>query len=147
MPVAQADSRHVTLSGPSLAWWRPSPSAGLGYISDSSAAVPRAFSLSPSSQHTRTHPFAVGYPLVADSRVHRYESPPPRSELCHCANMASNARYSQAPQRDSMDAQIYPHAPPSYQDAAGPSAGIYGTQRTEDDNVPDDFKVCLILKI
>ncbi|KMQ41453.1 putative Bax inhibitor 1 [Trichophyton rubrum] len=54
--------------------------------------------------------------------------------------MASNARYSQAPQRDSMDAQIYPHAPPSYQDAAGPSAGIYGTQRTEDDNVPDDFK-------
>lgn len=58
--------------------------------------------------------------------------------------MASNARYTQTPQRDSMDAQHYPHAPPSYQDASGPSSGIYGTQRTEDDNVPDDFKVSLV---
>lgn len=58
----------------------------------------------------------------------------------------SNAKYSPAPTRDSLDEpeQQYTQAPPSYQDApaAGPSATTgYGTPREEDDNVPDDFKV------
>ena len=68
----------------------------------------------------------------------------------------SNAKYSPAPTRDSLDEpeRQYTQAPPSYQDApaAGPSASAatgYGTPREEDDNVPDDFKVshCLICVI
>jgi hypothetical protein len=56
--------------------------------------------------------------------------------------MAANTRYQPAPQRDSFDERPYNPAPPSYEATAeGP--------RTEDDNVPDDFKVCgrLFLKI
>lgn len=58
----------------------------------------------------------------------------------------SNAKYTPAPTRDSLDEpeRQYTQAPPSYQDspaAAGPSATGYGTPREEDDNVPDDFKV------
>ncbi|KAL4808688.1 inhibitor of apoptosis-promoting Bax1-domain-containing protein [Aspergillus unguis] len=48
--------------------------------------------------------------------------------------MASNARYERAPQRDSFDDQDYTQAPPSYQATAEPQP------RSEDDNVPDDFK-------
>ena len=64
--------------------------------------------------------------------------------------MAATAKYQAAPTRDSLDEQQYTQAPPSYQDnpsPAGPSAadGGYGTPRQEDDNVPDDFKVCSIL--
>jgi len=47
--------------------------------------------------------------------------------------MASNTRYQPAPQRDSFDEPAFSHAPPSYQATAEDS-------RTEDDNVPDDFK-------
>ncbi|KAL1970943.1 hypothetical protein VTN77DRAFT_2777 [Rasamsonia byssochlamydoides] len=47
--------------------------------------------------------------------------------------MAANAKYQPAPQRDSFEEPAYPQAPPSYEATAqGP--------RTEDDNVPDDFK-------
>ncbi|KIW71176.1 hypothetical protein PV04_03371 [Phialophora macrospora] len=53
--------------------------------------------------------------------------------------MASSTKYQPAPQRDSLDEQHYPQAPPEYQ-AAGPSDVGYGTPRAEDDNVPDDFK-------
>jgi protein lifeguard len=57
--------------------------------------------------------------------------------------MAAATKYQPAPQRDSFDEQSYTQAPPTYQ-AAGPSLndGGYGTPREEDDNVPDDFKVC-----
>ena len=61
--------------------------------------------------------------------------------------MAAHAKYQPAPQRDSLDAQNYTQPPPSYQ-AAGPSDGLLGASRDEDDNVPDDFKVfftCLVL--
>lgn len=58
--------------------------------------------------------------------------------------MAASTKYQPAPQRDSFDEANYTQAPPGYQaQAAGPStvdAG-YGTPRSEDDNVPDDFKV------
>ncbi|KIW97017.1 uncharacterized protein Z519_02408 [Cladophialophora bantiana CBS 173.52] len=55
--------------------------------------------------------------------------------------MASSTRYQPAPQRDSLDEQNYTQAPPNYQ-ATGPSheEGIFGAPRSEDDNVPDDFK-------
>ncbi|KAJ5176892.1 Protein lifeguard 4 [Penicillium canariense] len=48
--------------------------------------------------------------------------------------MAANARYQPAPQRDSFEDQPYTQAPPSYQATADPQP------RSEDDNVPDDFK-------
>jgi len=54
--------------------------------------------------------------------------------------MASNARYSPAPQRDSLEEQHYTQAPPSYQATGDPTEGLLGTPRSEDDNVPDDFK-------
>ncbi|KAL4875981.1 UPF0005-domain-containing protein [Aspergillus karnatakaensis] len=46
--------------------------------------------------------------------------------------MAANARYEPAPQRDSFDDE-YTQPPPSYQATAQ-------EPRSEDDNVPDDFK-------
>lgn len=56
--------------------------------------------------------------------------------------MASNTRYAPAPQRDSIDdQQHYTQPPPSYQAASNPTDGLLGTPRSEDDNVPDDFKV------
>ncbi|KAK2756547.1 hypothetical protein FQN54_005440 [Arachnomyces sp. PD_36] len=55
--------------------------------------------------------------------------------------MAANTRYEPAPQRDSLDAQGYTQAPPSYQATTDPSDGLLGgSPRSEDDNVPDDFK-------
>ena len=54
----------------------------------------------------------------------------------------SSTKYQPAPQRDSIDESAYSQPPPSYQDtAAGPSDGLLEGQRSEDDNVPDDFKV------
>ena len=56
--------------------------------------------------------------------------------------MAANAKYQPAPQRDSFEEENYTQAPPSYQATAGPSDGLLGGgPRSEDDNVPDDFKV------
>ncbi|KAK0273101.1 hypothetical protein LTR35_012513 [Friedmanniomyces endolithicus] len=54
--------------------------------------------------------------------------------------MASTTKYQPAPQRDSLDGPAapppgYSQAPPSYQDEP-----VVGEARTEDDNVPDDFK-------
>ena len=57
--------------------------------------------------------------------------------------MASSTKYQPAPQRDSLEDPNYTQQPPSYQ-AAGPSTtdgGYGGTARSEDDNIPDDFKV------
>ncbi|KAL5359472.1 inhibitor of apoptosis-promoting Bax1-domain-containing protein [Aspergillus floccosus] len=50
--------------------------------------------------------------------------------------MAANTRYQPAPQRDSLEEPGYPQAPPSYQATAESSQ----QPRSEDDNVPDDFK-------
>jgi hypothetical protein len=50
--------------------------------------------------------------------------------------MAANTRYQPAPQRDSLEEGSYSHAPPSYQQ----DDPLLGQPRTEDDNVPDDFK-------
>ncbi|KAL4788713.1 inhibitor of apoptosis-promoting Bax1-domain-containing protein [Aspergillus varians] len=47
--------------------------------------------------------------------------------------MAANTRYEPAPQRDSFEDQQYTQAPPSYQATAQ-------EPRSEDDNIPDDFK-------
>ncbi|KAL4997596.1 inhibitor of apoptosis-promoting Bax1-domain-containing protein [Aspergillus recurvatus] len=49
--------------------------------------------------------------------------------------MAANVRYEPAPQRDSFEDQQYTQAPPSYQATAQEPL-----PRSEDDNVPDDFK-------
>ncbi|KAL9620087.1 MAG: hypothetical protein Q9160_005377 [Pyrenula sp. 1 TL-2023] len=50
--------------------------------------------------------------------------------------MAANTRYQQAPQRDSFeDQQRYTQPPPSYQ-----ADSTEGLLRSEDDNIPDDFK-------
>ncbi|KAF7716397.1 Inhibitor of apoptosis-promoting Bax1 family protein [Penicillium ucsense] len=49
--------------------------------------------------------------------------------------MAANTRYEPAPQRDSFEDDHYTQAPPSYQATATEPA-----PRSEDDNLPDDFK-------
>lgn len=54
--------------------------------------------------------------------------------------MAATTKYQQAPQRDSFEERNYTEAPPSYQTDG---AQVGGAPRSEDDNVPDDFKVCL----
>ncbi|CAI7654179.1 unnamed protein product [Penicillium discolor] len=51
--------------------------------------------------------------------------------------MAANTRYEPAPQRDSLDDPSYSQAPPSYQATAVPAEPA---PRSEDDNLPDDFK-------
>lgn len=57
--------------------------------------------------------------------------------------MASSTKYQQAPTADPDD---YTSAPPAY--AAGPSSrdesqGLFAAPRSSEDNLPDDFKVCL----
>jgi len=55
--------------------------------------------------------------------------------------MSSTTKYQPAPQRDSLD---YAQAPPSYQaETSADSNPSFAAPRSEDDNVPDDFKVCL----
>ncbi|OJD19346.1 hypothetical protein AJ78_00708 [Emergomyces pasteurianus Ep9510] len=54
--------------------------------------------------------------------------------------MAANTKYSPAPQRDSLDERQYTQAPPSYQATSDPTGGLLDDPRSEDDNVPDDFK-------
>ncbi|KAI9872509.1 MAG: hypothetical protein M1830_001540 [Pleopsidium flavum] len=55
--------------------------------------------------------------------------------------MASNAKYQPASQRDSFEESNYTQAPPSYQaEAGGTNDALLGAPRSEDDNVPDDFK-------
>lgn len=55
--------------------------------------------------------------------------------------MSSNTKYHQAPQRDSFEEPNYTQAPPSYQAESSGRHDILGGPRSEDDNVPDDFKV------
>ncbi|QDS69544.1 hypothetical protein FKW77_007767 [Venturia effusa] len=52
--------------------------------------------------------------------------------------MAANTKYQPAPQRDSLDESSYAQPPPSYQQ--DDHAGLLGAPRSEDDNLPDDFK-------
>lgn len=56
--------------------------------------------------------------------------------------MASSTRYQPAPQRDSLDERNYTVPPPSYQTEGHDdnNHGYGSTPRSEDDNVPDDFK-------
>ncbi|PGH19666.1 hypothetical protein AJ80_03821 [Polytolypa hystricis UAMH7299] len=54
--------------------------------------------------------------------------------------MAANTQYTPAPQRDSVEESHYPQAPPSYQQSSDPTEGLLDNPRSEDDNVPDDFK-------
>ena len=54
--------------------------------------------------------------------------------------MSSNPKYQPAPQHDSFEEPNYTQAPPSYQ-AEGSNSSLLGAPRSEDDNVPDDFKV------
>ena len=52
--------------------------------------------------------------------------------------MAQNSRYERVPVQDGDEAENYTYAPPSYQ--ANSSEPLIGQARSEDDNVPDDFK-------
>jgi hypothetical protein len=57
--------------------------------------------------------------------------------------MAANTKYQPAPTRDSFEdnpSSSYTRPPPSYQ---AEETGILGDARSEDDNLPDDFKVSL----
>jgi hypothetical protein len=55
--------------------------------------------------------------------------------------MAGNIKYHAAPQRDSLEEQHYSQAPPSYEAEASTQAALLGgVPRSEDDNIPDDFK-------
>ncbi|OCK89508.1 transmembrane BAX inhibitor motif-containing protein [Cenococcum geophilum 1.58] len=55
--------------------------------------------------------------------------------------MAGNIKYQAAPQRDSLEEQHYSQAPPSYEAEASTQAALLGgVPRSEDDNIPDDFK-------
>lgn len=53
-------------------------------------------------------------------------------------------KYQNVPQRDSLDetapAPSYSQAPPSYQATEPQEALLRGVPRSEDDNLPDDFK-------
>lgn len=51
------------------------------------------------------------------------------------STMAANTKYQPAPTRDSFEEQGYSQAPPSYQ-----AEPVLNEPRSEDDNVPDDFK-------
>jgi hypothetical protein len=57
------------------------------------------------------------------------------------ATKMSQAKYQPAPQRDSLDepSSRYSQAPPSYQEQ-GSQSQLLGAARTENDNLPDDFK-------
>ena len=56
--------------------------------------------------------------------------------------MAANTKYHAAPQRDSFDQPNYTEAPPSYQaETSAANNAAFGAPRSEDDNIPDDFKV------
>ena len=57
--------------------------------------------------------------------------------------MAANTKYQRAPQRDSFEESSYTQAPPSYQAEQSSHDNLLGGPRSEDDNVPDDFKVGL----
>ena len=63
--------------------------------------------------------------------------------------MAANTKYQQAPQRDSFEESNYTQAPPSYQAEPSSQNALLGEPRSEDDNVPDDFKVsrCSLLHL
>lgn len=54
--------------------------------------------------------------------------------------MSSTTKYQPVPFRDSVDepTSSYTQAPPSYQAQANES--LLGAPRSEDDNLPDDFK-------
>ena len=54
--------------------------------------------------------------------------------------MPSSPKYQPAPQRDSLEEPNYAQAPPSYQ-AEGSNSNLLGAPRSEDDNIPEDFKV------
>jgi hypothetical protein len=56
--------------------------------------------------------------------------------------MAGTTKYQSVNQRDSLDEQpSYSQAPPSYQaEDATQAALLGGIPRSENDNVPDDFK-------
>lgn len=64
------------------------------------------------------------------------------TDITSVDNMAANTKYQRAPQRDSLDEPSYSQAPPSYQAESSQGDGLLGGPRSEDDNVPDDFKVC-----
>ncbi|KAJ9645830.1 hypothetical protein H2199_002871 [Coniosporium tulheliwenetii] len=53
--------------------------------------------------------------------------------------MAAHTKFQPVPQRDSLEDSSFSQAPPAYQ-AEAASASLLGAPRSEDDNLPDDFK-------
>ena len=101
---------------------------------------------------TAPRPLSAPYPYIrtpsiinsiAHLNCHSYTDPViDTSDIStRLLNMAANARYEQAPQRDSFEEREFSQPPPSYQATPEfPSA-----PRSEGDNLPDDFKVCTLL--
>lgn len=56
------------------------------------------------------------------------------------STMAAHTKFQPVPQRDSFEDSSFSQAPPAYQ-AETASASLLGAPRSEDDNLPDDFKV------
>jgi hypothetical protein len=58
--------------------------------------------------------------------------------------MAANTKYTPAPTRDSFEEQGFSQAPPAYNQATpsyqAEQEPVMGEARSEDDNLPDDFK-------
>ena len=60
--------------------------------------------------------------------------------------MWATTKYTAAPQHDPDEEHGYTQAPPSYQaesSSANDDELLLGAPRSSEDNVPDDFKVCL----
>lgn len=92
----------------------------------------------------RPLPLAYHLRIITDRLIH----PPCISSISRAlelttithtrSKMAANTRYEPAPQRDSFEDQHYTQPPPSYQ---ATDSGHEPAPRSEDDNLPDDFKV------
>lgn len=87
-----------------------------------------------SGERRFSKPFNISHFRPDNFPLHR---PPSRLQRAptNQPTMAANTKYTAAPTRDSFDEPSYSQAPPSYQ-----AEPVMGEARSEDDNLPDDFK-------
>ena len=92
-------------------------------------------------RHHSFTPRPLTYPITVSSS----QEPLARHSNLTDVAMSSTTKYQPAPQRDSEE---YSQAPPSYQaetstTTGNANPGMFSGPRSEDDNIPDDFKVSL----
>jgi len=117
-----------------VAFLAPTPRATLG-----SPAAPASEVITSSPEQTKLDHHQGHHSF----RTRQYPASLRLQNLCLDV-MAANAKYSAAPQRDSLDTAHYSQAPPSYADEPSSStdqAALLGGPRSSEDNIPDDFKV------